>query len=89
MVFEGRIENGMVVVNGPLPLPDGTPVLVEPVPAPDFWRLLSLDELARQQGVTAPATVDDLLGGWPDEDRDDEFEEALFHWREQERNERR
>ena len=26
MVFEGRIEKGMVVVDGPVPLPDGTRV---------------------------------------------------------------
>lgn len=87
MVFEGRIEKGMVVVDIPLPLPDGTPVLVEPIPGPDFWRPLSLDELARQQGVSAPATVDELLGGWPEEDRDDQFEEAVANWREPERDE--
>ncbi|HJT36049.1 MAG TPA: hypothetical protein VJ783_28760 [Pirellulales bacterium] len=82
MVFEGRIEKGMVVVDIPLPLPDGTPVLVEPIPGADFWRPLSLDELTRQQGVSAPAAVDELLGGWPEEDRDDQFEEALANWRE-------
>lgn len=89
MVFEGRIEKGLVVLDAPLPLPDGTPVIVEPVAPANFWRSLSLDELARQQGVSAPATVDELLGGWPEEDRDDDFEGALVRWREQERDNRK
>lgn len=86
MVFEGRIENGVVILDVPVPLPDGTPVLVEPVPAPDFWRPFSIDELAKQQGVSAPTTVEELLGGWPEEDRDDDFEEALLRWRKHERD---
>jgi len=32
MTLEGRIENGRVVFDGPVPLPDGTPVRVEPLP---------------------------------------------------------
>jgi hypothetical protein len=30
--LEGRIENGRVVFDGPVPLPEGTPVRVEPLP---------------------------------------------------------
>lgn len=88
MVFEGHIENGMVVLGAPLPLPDGTPVRVEPIAAVGFWQSLSLRELARQQCVPAPKTVDELLGGWPAEDRDDDFEEAFLRWRERELDER-
>lgn len=83
MSFQGHIEKGMVVLDRPLPLPDGTPVLVEPittVPA-GFWQSCSLEELANQQGVSAPETVDDLLGGWPTDERNDDFEEALRSWR--------
>jgi hypothetical protein len=32
MTLEGRIENGRVVFDGPVPLLDGTPVRVEPLP---------------------------------------------------------
>lgn len=82
MSFQGHIEKGMVVVDEPLPLPDGTPVLVEPIATPgDFWQAYSLDELARRQGVSAPTTVEDLLGGWPAEERDDDFEQAFRSWR--------
>lgn len=88
MVFEGHIEKGMVVVDAPLPFPDGTAVRVEPIAASGFWQALSLGELARQQCVAEPKTVEDLLGGWPAEDREDGFEEALVRWREQELDDR-
>jgi hypothetical protein len=83
MSFQGHVEKGMVVLDRPLPLPDGTAVLVEPIPpvSAGFWQSCSLDELARRQGATAPATVDDLLGGWPVDERNDDFEEALLSWR--------
>ncbi|HEV2972706.1 MAG TPA: hypothetical protein VGY55_22250 [Pirellulales bacterium] len=32
MSLEGRIENGRVVFDAPVPLPEGTPVRVEPLP---------------------------------------------------------
>lgn len=85
MIYDGRVENGMVVTNQPLPLPDGTPVRVEPMAPPaDFWRPISLDELARLQGVSPPASVEDLMGGWPADELDDGFEDALIAWRAQE-----
>lgn len=31
MTYHGHIENGMVVVEGPLDLPDGTEVRIEPI----------------------------------------------------------
>ena len=88
MVFEGYVENGMVVLGSPLPLPDGTPVRVEPIPAAGFWQSLSLNELAQQQGVSAPASFEELVGGWPAEDRDDDFEETVVRWRKTELDER-
>jgi hypothetical protein len=87
MSFQGHVEKGMVALDAPLPLPDGTPVRVEPIttaPA-DFWRSYSLDELAERQGVSAPRSPGDLLGGWPTDELDDDFEEAFLHWRERER----
>ena len=49
--------------------------------AGDFWQRLSLEELARQQGVQPVERFEDLLGGWPEEQIDDGFEEALERWR--------
>jgi len=50
----------------------------------DFWELPSLEELARRQGVSAPASAEDMLGGWPDDELDDAFEEMVASWRERE-----
>lgn len=84
MVFEGYVENGMVVLGSPLPLPDGTPVRVEPIAEAEFWQSLSLDELAQQQGISAAGSFEELVGGWPAEDRDDDFETSVLRWREKE-----
>ena len=85
MGFQGHIEKGMVVFDQPPPLPDGTPVLVEAMaPVPEFWRPASLDELARRQGVSAAGSLEDLLGGWPADELNDEFEEEYLGWRERE-----
>ena len=84
MVFEGHVENGVVVFETPLPLPDGTPVRVESLAAPGFWQSPSIDDLARQQGVPALSTFEELLGGWPADEVDDDFESCVHAWREQE-----
>jgi hypothetical protein len=82
MNFEGRIKNGMVVTNQPLPLRDGTLVRVEPIlPQSDFWKSKPIDELAREQGVSGSTTFEDLLGGWPADELDDGFEQCLEKWR--------
>jgi len=47
----------------------------------DFWRRVSFEELARQQGVRPVERIEDLLGGWPEDQIDDGFEEALLRWR--------
>jgi hypothetical protein len=49
-----------------------------------FWESVSLDDLAKQQGVAIPRCIDDLLGGWPADELDDEFGETLRRWRESE-----
>jgi hypothetical protein len=89
MTFQGHVEKGMVILDQPLPLPDGTPVLVEPMTKPaDFWQPDSLDELAERQGVSALRSPDDLLGGWPADEINDSFEEALNAWRKNEQEHR-
>lgn len=75
--YRGHIENGGVVFDQPVPLPDGTPVQVEALAAPPagFWQAPSLVELAAHQGVATPTAFDDLLGGWPADELDDAFEQ--------------
>lgn len=49
-------------------------------PVGDFWQRISLEELARRQGVQPVERFEDLLGGWPEDQIDDGFEEALARW---------
>ena len=46
-----------------------------------FWKPLTIDELARLQGVKPVRKLEDVLGGWPKGEQDDGFEKALAHWR--------
>jgi hypothetical protein len=74
MTYRGHIRNGVAVLDSPVALPDGTPVRVEVDRADsEFWRAKSVDELARDQGVTPLRDANDLSGDWPDEDSIDEF----------------
>jgi len=45
----------------------------------------SFEALAQEQGVSPVEDVEDLLGGWPAEEIEDGFEEAVAAWRRQER----
>jgi hypothetical protein len=93
MTYEGHIENGVVVFDPPVPLPEGTEVRVEPLPPvehretpcqKDFWQNRTLDEVAAGQGVKPVTDLDETLGGWPKDELDDEFEQAVASWREAE-----
>jgi hypothetical protein len=66
--------------------PDGTTVRVEPAPSTTagFWQSYSLNELARRQGVLFPKEDEELLGGWPLEELNDGFEDAVARWRQAE-----
>ena len=82
MSYQGHVQNGVVVLDEPLALPNGTPVLVAPIAAPDsFWQPLSLEELARRQGVKGIPSPDELRGGWPSDEVNDGFDGALSQWR--------
>jgi hypothetical protein len=81
------MENGVVVFHDPVPLPDGTPVLVEAVSpgSAAFWENCSLEELARRQHVSPPLSDEEMLGGWPQDEIADGLEEAVKSWRELEK----
>lgn len=88
MNYQGHVEKGMVILRQPLPFPDGTPVVVEPISPNhnEFWRSASLGELAARQKVNTPNSLDELLGGWPADDVNDGFEQFLRERRERERS---
>lgn len=47
----------------------------------DFHRRYTIDELARMQGVRPVERFESLLGGWPADEIEDGFEEAVASWR--------
>jgi hypothetical protein len=74
MTYRGRIKNGMAVLDTPIPLPDGTPVRVEVEPAgSDFWHGRTVEELARDQGIQAITSLNDLVVDWPEDDPIDDL----------------
>jgi hypothetical protein len=88
MTYHGTILNGVVVFNGKDRPAEGTQVEVQPVDATQSSgngsARQTLDDIARRQGVTRPAAFDELLGGWPDGEMDDGFEDAVEKWRAEE-----
>jgi len=87
MVLRGRVEKGNIVFDEPVSLPEGVRVRVETLESSigtdGFWTSLTVDELAVQQSVRPSASFAELLGGWPESELDDGFEEAVAHWRAQ------
>lgn len=74
MTFRGHIKNGVAVLDGAPPLPDGTPVRVEVERADAaFWEGKSAEQLAREQGAKPATSVNDLAGEWPDDESVDDF----------------
>lgn len=85
MSYQGHIERGVVVFNKPVPLPDGTHVIVEPVAAPrtadtvgdDFWHEPTVEELIAEQGHSAAQPWDQIVGQgstlWDDDRQFDTF----------------
>jgi hypothetical protein len=86
MIYRGHIENGVVVFAEPVPLAAGTEVRVEAVapPGADFWESCSLEQLTRRQRVSARESPEEMLGGWPDDELDDGFENVVASWRKRE-----
>jgi len=46
-----------------------------------FWHSLTFEELARAQGVQPVQRLEDIMGGWPEDQRDDGFEDAIHAMR--------
>ncbi len=75
MVYEGTIQNGVVIFSAAVPLPDGTPVRVEPVVAhtakkgvgdADIDPVFRMGELAGDAGVPdLSVNIDHYLYGHP------------------------
>jgi hypothetical protein len=47
----------------------------------EFWKSVSIDELPACQGVQAIRSLDDILGGWPEEEFEDGFEADIANAR--------
>lgn len=47
----------------------------------ELYRRYTIEELARMQGVKPVEDFEALLGGWPAEEIDDQFEAAVAQWR--------
>lgn len=83
----GTIKNGTVILDQRHTLPEGTRVSVEPVSSKsplagnDFWKSKTLDQIIQEQGVKPIKSIDDLKGGWPQDELDDGFEIELQKWR--------
>ena len=86
MIYQGHIENGVVVFGEPVPFPNGTEVHIEAVlpPVAGFWEASSLAELAQRQGVSLPTSAEERLGGWPEDELEDGFEDVVASWRQRE-----
>jgi hypothetical protein len=46
-----------------------------------FWQSKTFEEIALMQGVQPVKNFEALLGGWPEEDINDNFEETVRRWR--------
>lgn len=70
MTYKGHVENGAVVLDEPVPLPDGTEVRVEPIEGADRWEglregLLKLAGTAKGMPRDMARNHDHYLHGAP------------------------
>lgn len=77
MTYRGRIKNGVAILEDAADLPDGTPVVIQPVESFGFHEDLSLAQLVERQTVPPVVEPIDLVGDWPADDSLDEFLSAV------------
>ncbi len=77
MTYRGHIKNGMAVLDEPGDLPEGTPVVIQPVGTFGFQENLSIAQLLERQQVRPVTQPADLAGDWPAGDSLDEFLSAV------------
>lgn len=77
ITYRGHIKNGVAVLDEAADLPDGTPVVIQPVGSVGFHENLSLAQLAERQQVRPVVQPADLAGDWPAGDSLDEFFAAV------------
>lgn len=72
-----------IILDRPTPLPVGrVRITVETLPSDDFWTGMTIDELAKIQGVTPLKRLDDLWGDfWPEDESVDDFIDTIRLWR--------
>lgn len=49
----------------------------------EFWSGPTIEELAKAQNVRPVERIEQILGGWPEGELHDGFEEELARWREE------
>jgi hypothetical protein len=91
MTYHGHVRKGVILLNEPASLPDGTVVSIRPLkksftrakdevrstPNAGFWTSPTAAELAEQQQVVFPENVEALAGDWPEDESIDEFLEVV------------
>lgn len=71
MTFRGKIKNGAVVLDQPVPLPDGAEVEITPTadaePLPPTWAEVFKDFIGKAEGLPSDSSInhDHYLHGAP------------------------
>ena len=79
MTYRGHIKNGVAVLDEPADLPEGTPVVIQPVETFGFQENLSIARLLERQQVRPVTQPADLAGDWPAEDSLDDFLSSVLY----------
>jgi hypothetical protein len=48
-----------------------------------FWKAKTIDELADDQGLRSTPELERFIGGWPENELNDDFESAYLRWRQE------
>jgi hypothetical protein len=85
--FTGRIEAIVISDIEPIEAMDDEVAKSLPSGAPlpaTFWNPPTFEQLAEAQGVKPVTTLESILGGWPEDEINDGFEDAVEAWRQDE-----